>query len=315
MARVLMLFLDGVGLQNDDPKHNPFTAARMPALADLLEGRRLLLDSTPFTGERATLLAVDACLGVSGLPQSATGQACLLTGRNVSAEIGMHYGPKPNPAIRNILTADNLFAMIRRKASRAALLNAYPPRYFEAIQSGHRLYSAIPFAVTAAGFDLMTDEDLRNGKAMSADFTGAGWVARPDFPPAPVYTPAEAGELLASISQTYALSWFDYWPTDYAGHRASLDEAVELLETFDSVLAGLVSAWKNRADLIVLTSDHGNLEDLSVRGHTRNPVPALLIGPANLRRRFAADLHDLTDFADAIMTTIFRLEREASQST
>ncbi len=315
MARVLMLFLDGVGLGADEPERNPFAVARMPALIGLLEGRRLLAGSAPFVGERATLLAVDACMGVAGLPQSATGQASLLTGRNVSAEIGTHYGPKPNPAIRNILTEDNLFALVRRKGERAALINAYPPRYFEAVKSGRRLYSAIPFAVTTAGFELMTDEDLRQGRAMSADFTGAGWVAQPDFPPAPVYAPAEAGKLLADIAQAHALSWFDYWPTDYAGHRSSFDGAVELLESVDAVLDGLFSAWKNRTDLIVLTSDHGNLEDLSVRGHTRNPVPALVVGPADLRSRFAAGLHDLTDFAKAIMTTIFNHQQNVPSRT
>jgi 2,3-bisphosphoglycerate-independent phosphoglycerate mutase len=312
MARVLMLFLDGVGLHGEDPKKNPFTQASMPALVDLLEGRRLLASSTPFVGERATLLAVDACLGVDGLPQSATGQASLLTGRNVPAEIGYHYGPKPNRVIREILAENNVFTAVRRAGERAALLNAYPPRYFETIQSGRRLYSAIPFALTAAGFDLMTDEDLRQGRALSADFTGTGWVAHPDFPPAPVYTPAEAGGLMAAISQAYALSWFDYWPTDYAGHRASLEEALDLLETFDGVLGGLVSAWENRSDLIVLTSDHGNLEDLSVRGHTRNPVPAMLIGPAELRSQFAANLHDLTDFAEAMINTISNSHRDSS---
>lgn len=311
MARVLMIFLDGVGLQGEDPEKNPFAVASMPALVDLLEGRRLLASSTPFVGERATLIAVDACLGVDGLPQSATGQASLLTGCNVPAEIGYHYGPKPNRVIRDILAEDNVFAMVRRADERAALLNAYPPRYFEMIRSGRRLYSAIPFALTSAGFELMTDEDLRQGRALSADFTGAGWVAHPDFPPAPVYTPDEAGNLLATISQSYALSWFDYWPTDYAGHRASLEESLDLLETFDGVLDSLISDWEKRTDLIVLTSDHGNLEDLSVRGHTRNPVPALLIGPSDLRSQFAANLHDLTDFAEATINTISDSHRDS----
>ena len=39
-----------------------------------------------------------------------------------------------------------------------------------------------------------------------------------------------------------------------------------LLATFDEVLGGLVSAWDDAAGLILLTSDHGNLEDLSTRG-------------------------------------------------
>jgi 2,3-bisphosphoglycerate-independent phosphoglycerate mutase len=315
MTRLLMLFLDGVGLGADDSERNPFAVARMPVLIDLLDGRRLLACSTPFIGEQATLLSVDACLNVDGLPQSATGQASLLTGRNVPAEIGYHYGPKPNRVIRDILAEENVFSTVRRAGGNAALLNAYPPRYFETIRSGRRLYSAIPFALTAAGFELMTDDDLRQGGALSADFTGAGWVAQPDFPPAPVYSPAEAGELLAAISRSYALSWFDYWPTDYAGHRASFEEALELLATVDGVLGGLLSTWEKRTDLIVITSDHGNLEDLSVRGHTRNPVPALLIGPADLRSQFSANLHDLTDFSDAIITTILEHEHNPPRRT
>ena len=48
--------------------------------------------------KQVSLLALDAGLGVEGLPQSATGQAVLLTGVNIPAELGYHYGPKPNPA-------------------------------------------------------------------------------------------------------------------------------------------------------------------------------------------------------------------------
>ena len=92
---MLFLFLDGVGLGEDDPKRNPFAAADMLNLVDLLEGRRLVQGSAPFEGKRATLLAVDARLGVEGTPQSATGQAALLTGENVPAQVGEHYGPKP----------------------------------------------------------------------------------------------------------------------------------------------------------------------------------------------------------------------------
>jgi len=48
----------------------------------------------------------------------------------------------------------------------------------------------------------------------------------------------------------------------------------------------LLDAWDDRQGLILLTSDHGNLEDLSTRRHTSNPVPALLIGNEELRGQF-----------------------------
>lgn len=148
---MLFLFLDGVGLGPDDPERNPFSVADMPTMADLLEGRRLVEGSAPSEGQRATLLAVDAQMGVEGAPQSATGQAALLTGENVPELVGEHYGPKPNPAVAEIVRRDNLFKKVLARGGSAALLNGYPPRYFEAIKSGVRLYSSIPLAATAAG--------------------------------------------------------------------------------------------------------------------------------------------------------------------
>lgn len=305
MTRVLFIFLDGVGLGEDDPEVNPFARASMPAIEGILDGRRLLADVPPLETKKATFLGVDARLGLDGHPQSASGQATLLTGINVPAEIDGHYGPKPNPPIAEILRTDNLFMQIHKRGANAALLNAYPPRYFDAVNSGHRLYSAIPLAVTAAGLDLMTSDDLNAGRALSVDFTGKGWAEQPGFPPAPIYTPGEAGNLLADLSQGYDLAWFDFWPSDYTGHRGTMEQAVKLLESLDAVFDGLLRSWENRQDLIVVTSDHGNMEDLSHRGHTDNPVPALLIGPSHLRRNFAKSLVDLTNFAPAVLRTIF----------
>jgi hypothetical protein len=203
------------------------------------------------------------------------------------------------------LREDNLFTQVVSRGGTAALLNAYPPRYFEAIDSGRRLYSAIPFAFNAAGLPLRTAEDLQAGRALSVDFTGQGWADQPGFPPAPVYGQEQAGKVLAGLAEQFDLSWFDFWPSDYAGHKQDHERAIEILESFDAVLGGLVQAWRGTQRLIVLTSDHGNLEDLSQRMHTRNPVPALLIGPADMRARFARGLHDLSDLQPAVIELLF----------
>ncbi|MCL4824279.1 MAG: hypothetical protein KJZ57_08685, partial [Anaerolineales bacterium] len=173
---LLFLFLDGVGLGADNPSINPLVRAEMPNLRALLGGNPLAASAAPFTGERATLVALDASLGVEGLPQSATGQAVLLTGVNIPKEIGEHYGPKPNHAVAAYLqTGRTLFSWLRANDKTAALLNAYPPRYFHGIESGRRLFSSIPLALTGAGFPLFTKDDLYAGRALSADFTGEGW--------------------------------------------------------------------------------------------------------------------------------------------
>jgi hypothetical protein len=300
MTTVLFLFLDGIGLGEDNPETNPFVRAEMPNLNNLIGGSPLTQRSVPFRGKRVNLIALDASLGIPGLPQSATGQATLLTGRNVPGEIGGHYGPKPNPQIASIIQEGTLFSEVLAAGGKAGLLNAYPPGYFKAIDSGRRLYSAIPLAVTSAGIPLLSVKDLQDGSALSVDFTGERWSAQPGFPPAPVYTSQEAGRLLAALSHQLQLAWFDFWPSDYAGHRRSMDEAVELLEAFDQVFGALVEAWDMQQDLILLTSDHGNLEDLSQRKHTSNPVPCLLIGADEIREQLADRMQDLTDVAPAI---------------
>lgn len=305
MINLLVLFLDGLGLGSTNPDRNPLAIASMPTISGLLGGKLLVQESAPFEGELASLQAWDASLDQPGLPQSASGQAVLLTGRNVPKEIGGHYGPKPNPAIREILGTSNIFTEVLRMGGTAALLNAYPPGYFSAIESRRRLYSAIPMAVAAAGIPLRTFEDLQAGAAVSADFTGKGWNARSDFPHAPEYTPGEAGRLLAKLGQKHTLSWFDYWLSDYAGHRGTHEEAVDLLETLDSVIEGLLDNWDLHKDLIVFTSDHGNVEDMSERRHTRNPVPALVVGPAHLRRAFTSRPKNLTSFYPAVLEVLF----------
>ena len=276
----------------------------MPNLNRLLDGRSLLKESAPYHGDHASLLAIDAAVGVSGLPQSATGQAILLTGKNIPAELGYHYGPKPNPAVAAYLKGDTLFSNLANAGKKTALLNAYPPRYFDGIDSGKRLYSSIPLAVTNAGLPLFRHEDLFAGNALSADFTGEGWRTMLGFIDAPVMQADEAGRKLAAVAKDYDFSLFEYWASDYAGHGQEMDTAVRLMETFDGVLAGLVEEWDD--GLILVTSDHGNMEDLSTRRHTDALVPALVIGGKTAREEFTHEMEALTDIAPAIWKTVIQ---------
>jgi hypothetical protein len=299
---VLFIFLDGVGLGSNGPLVNPFVRAEMPNLNQLLDGQSLIIDSAPFYGRRASLIALDTTLGVQGLPQSATGQAVLLTGLNVPLLIGYHYGPKPDKATAAHLLDGGIFGDLARRGKHAALVNAYPPGYFQGIDSGRRLYSSIPLAITRAGLPLFTSDDLIAGNAMSADFTGAGWRDRMAMPEIPVISLREAGIRLAGLSEKYEFAFFEYWLTDYAGHGQDMEAAIQVLEQFDQVLGGLLSAWKDE-NLILITSDHGNIEDLSTRRHTANPVPLLLIGDKHIRDSFNT-ITDLTGVASAIKRVI-----------
>lgn len=302
---LLFIFLDGIGLGEENSDINPLARAKMPRLREALGGKSLTRHAAPYEGENITTLSLDAGLGMKGLPQSATGQAVLLTGINIPAEIGYHYGPKPNPEVAKYLSNGTLFSKMKENGKRAALLNAYPPRYFQGIDSGKRLYSAIPLAVTNAEFSLFTKDDFFAGKALSADFTGRGWRSMLGFSDAPIMEPKQAGYKLAELARQYDFSLFEYWASDYAGHKQNMDAAVELMETFDGVLDGALESWKDEDGLILVTSDHGNMEDVSTRKHTNAHVPALLFGNRDARRKFAEGLNDLTGIAPRIEETVF----------
>jgi len=300
--RVLFIFMDGIGLGENNPETNPLARAKMPNLNRLLDGRSLLKDTAPFHGDHATLVAVDPAVGVSGLPQSATGQAILLTGINIPAELGYHYGPKPNPEVAAYLKEATLFSRFVKEGRKTTLLNAYPPRYFDGIDSGKRLYSSIPQAVVNAGLPLFKHDDLFSGRALSADFTGEGWRSMLGFSEAPIMDPHQAGRKLGALAKEYDFSLFEYWASDYAGHKQQMENAIRLMETFDEVVDGLVEDWKD--GLILVTSDHGNMEDLSTRRHTEADVPAFVIGNKSARDEFTREMKDLTDIAPAIWKTV-----------
>ena len=300
--KLLFLFLDGVGFGTDDAGENPFAATRMPNLENILNGHRLISNPhLPLLTRRATLLRLDACLGIEGRPQSASGQATFLTGKNIPALLGQHYGPKPNATIRTILENGNLFGKLKQSGHRVCLLNAYPKGYFDAIDSGRRLPGAVAMAARSAGIPLKTTSDLINGEAISADFTAQGWRKHLAYKNTPLLTPEQAGIRLNQLAEKNDFAFFEYWLSDYVGHKRNMDTAQDLLKTLDQVLGGLFTAWDDEQGLILITSDHGNLEDLTIRNHTRNPVPAIVIGAPKLRGRFIQHIRDLSDIFSAIV--------------
>ena len=295
---VHLFFMDGVGLGSADAAVNPFVTAHLPNLTALLgEGWYLNHPGRVITTPRASLIPTDACLGVPGRPQSATGQATILTGRNVPQLVGEHYGPKPNQAVASIIRQGTLFHEVVAAGRSAALITPYPQGYFDAIDSGKRLLSAVPLAATSAGLPLMTADDLRTGRAVSPGFTGQAWRDYLGYSDVPIMSLPAAGAQIAAIARGHAFSFFEHWPSDRSGHRGSLAEAVAHLEMIDAALGGLLAAWDD-AGLLIITSDHGNIEEKAHRQHTRNPVPTILVG-AN-HAELAAHIHDLTGIATAV---------------
>ncbi|HYJ78252.1 MAG TPA: alkaline phosphatase family protein [Longimicrobiaceae bacterium] len=279
-GRLLLVFLDGVGIGPADPERNPFAQARMPRLERLLGGKRMVADDLDGEGRiasgAAVLVAADATLGVPGTPQSGTGQTALLTGRNAAQAYGRHFGPWVPTGLRDLLAAENLLSRAAAAGARPAFANAYPLADGHADPRIFRRPAAPPLAARAAGVLTRGVLELAEGRAVASSITNERWRERLGDELAEV-TPGEAGRRLARIAAEADVTLFAHYDTDYVGHRGGMAGAVAALEKVDAFLGGLVDALSDDL-LLILSSDHGNLEDVTA-GHTLNPVPVLAVGP------------------------------------
>jgi bisphosphoglycerate-independent phosphoglycerate mutase (AlkP superfamily) len=93
----------------------------------------------------------------------------------------------------------------------------------------------------------------------------------------------------------YDYTLFEFFETDRAGHSGDMKQAIAILGKLDAFLGTLFSLAVEMAMLVVLTSDHGNIESLSQYGHTYNPVPFISVGEgAEALRRNVSNLVEVT---------------------
>ncbi len=246
----------------------------MPFLSGLLGGA--LLSGLEIDRPGLLLKPIDARLGVEGLPQSATGQTALYTGRNAPAFLGRHLTGFANGSLRILIEESGLFKQIMEAGGTATAANLYTPEYFDAIERRKLRYSAGALLNLTANVPFRMPEDYERGEALFWDITNQYIYERsPDFPH---LTPQEAGRRLARLSLKYDVTLFESYLPDFAGHRQDMAKATEVLQVMDGFLEGILGEKADEVTL-VMSSDHGNIEDLSRKMHTLNPVPLLVIGP------------------------------------
>lgn len=275
--------------EGPEAKDNPLAHAPMPVLSALAGG--------PFTRERAAIASgdvvfrsLDSTLGVEGLPQSATGQTTLLTGLNAAGAMQRHYGPWPGPTLIALLQDGTLFHDAEARDG-AVLANAYPEDYFAVIDTRRFKPNAPVVAARSAQVELRDMARYRADEAVAADLSGARFALTKAGTDA--QSPELAAEILAELTRGASLTFFDLWLTDSLGHARNGAEAVKLLARLDALVGGLVQHGAGSEFTLVLTSDHGNLEDLSTKGHTMNPVPLLVLGPGAAEFQAAGSLLDV----------------------
>ena len=302
MPRVLLLFLDGVGVGDADAATNPFAAASLPHLRRLLDGH-LPVHDTPRQHDRASFIPLDATLGVEGTPQSGTGQTSLLAGFNAAAAHGRHFGPWVPTSLRTRLATESVLARAVAAGHDVAFANAYPEEVLAAMVAPRPpafLRAAPPLAARAAGVLDRHAEALRTGDAVASEITNDGWIERLGRTELPRIDAAAAGANLARIAAAHDLTFFAHYATDSAGHRQELAAGVAALERVDAFLGGIMAATRSQEDepLLLIVSDHGNLEDVRA-GHTRNPALGIAVGRGH--ERCAERLRSLVDVAPLVL--------------
>ncbi len=274
MHPTILIFIDGVGIGKKDARANPFFKYHMKFLNDIF-GETPHLDKQRMSGNNAFLFPTDATMGISGLPQSGTGQTSIFSGVNAPSIIGMHFGPYPYSTLIPILEKKNIWKEFLDRGLKATFVNAYPKIFFDYINSGRKRLSVTSLSCLLTGVKLKNFTDLRRGHALSAEIDNARWVERLNYN-LPIIKPTTAAKRLIKISDNNHLTVFEFFLTDHLGHGRHPDIMKYTLSILDEFLFYLIKNIGERT--LVICSDHGNLEDLSVKSHTTNPALTITAG-------------------------------------
>lgn len=287
---VIFLFIDGVGLGREDDS-NPFYHTDYRGFSALAGDQAFSENADQINEKQHLFKKVDATLGIEGLPQSGTGQATLLSGENAAQVIGRHFGPYPHSGIKYLLEEESLFLKAQRQGKKCHFINAYPDIFFQKAEKRNR-WSCTTLMAKRANIRLNTTEEVKRGHALTAELTQKAWRDQLQIE-VPVISPEEAADRLINQSVNYDLLLYEYYLTDKAGHSQDKTRADRFIHTYDRFLWWLIK-HKPADTTIVLCSDHGNVENLSIKTHTYNEVPLACMGPGAPIFKEAQSIQDVT---------------------
>lgn len=265
IMKQIFIFIDGFGIGEQDDKKNPVFKANTPAW--------------DYIQKIGKVIVTDACLGVAGIPQSATGQTSIFTGVNASRVLGRHLHGQPTETLKYIINTNNLFLELIKRGLKVTNANVYRAEYLnKMLDPKERKYkpSVTTVMTLASGLNCRTIEDYRLGNGIYHDITGkilveGGYIEN-------TILPSEAARRLYNISRQNDFTMFEYFMTDIIGHKMNMEEAVENIELLDSFLWELIKLVDFDEDIIFITSDHGNIEDVTTKTHTFNKIPTVILG-------------------------------------
>lgn len=290
-ASVLLFFIDGLGIGKRGP-FNPLD--NLPDAAPLA----VFQDETPESFLDGIVVPTDPRLGIEGRPQSASGQTTILTGINAPATIGYHKQGFPNKLLLEIIGQHSIFRQLGEAGVEpVTFANAYTSGFFS---ERPRWISATTAAVEAAGLRFRTMDDVRNGNAVFMDYTNRILIERGED--LTERSEQEAATVLSRIVAQNRFTLYEYFITDKVGHAQDMELAKTVLTSLSLFIRELLIKLDLERATVILTSDHGNIEDLSSRNHTLHAVPTIVWGAQ--REQIAARINNLADITPAIVALL-----------
>ncbi|QOJ29685.1 MAG: metalloenzyme [Ignavibacteriales bacterium] len=277
MSRILVLFIDGVGIGENDPAKNPFFSGRFNFFNEFF-GETPHLQKQYLSGENIELFPLDARMGIEGIPQSGTGQTSIFCGVNAPALINQHFGPFPYSTLIPVIKEENIFIDFLKRGQKPFFMNSYPQVFFDYLNSGKSRLSVSTLSYRSAGLELNTADDVRRGYSLSAEITNRVWRERLKYEDISLITPEEAAERLLQRTAEHDFTLYEFFLTDHLGHGRIPHDFDIVSSDLDRFLIHIFKEYSREETDILLCSDHGNFEDITIKAHTRNPALGIAAG-------------------------------------
>lgn len=293
--RVVFIFIDGIGTGNKNGDTNPIYKTPDKVLAKLID---------------EAVFEADASLGIPGLPQSATGQTAIFTGVNAPAALNRHLSGQPTITLKKIIQKVNIFGELKKMGLTVSNANVYREEYLRNmldLKDRRNRPSVTSVMCMAENIIFKTPLDFANNKGVYHDITGE--ILKKSGYDVDLITPEQAARNLYNLSLQNDFTMYEHFITDIAGHKFEMKEAVEVVINLDRFLAELMSLINFEEDVLIITSDHGNLEDISVRTHTMSKVPVIIKG--NHADNVDLKIESLVDIMPYVIE-LFRREKDCN---
>lgn len=292
-----MIFIDGVGIGENDPTKNPFIKYGFKTFEKIF-GSIPHQNNSRIINHPYYLFPVDPIMGVEGLPQSGTGQVSIFCGINAPAFVGKHFGPFPYSSTIRIIADQNVLKHFKQNGKKVIFANAYPKIFFDYIKSGKQRLSVTSLSARLSGVKLNTVTDVRKGKALTAEITNSRWNNKLKYNLKTIKPCTAARRLLRLTSENH-FTLYEFFLTDHLGHGRIQEEFNEIYQNLDEFLFTILTEIDPKESTLIICSDHGNFEDLSVKTHTMNP--ALTITAGKFAKPLFENITDLSHIKPAII--------------